>query len=461
MAKILIAFFNAIDDPANEHGMPCFYESFIHELNQLGCSLLVYHHSSWSDIAKKALPHDIKTEIADFQPDLAIVFNNNFYELSEDFDFPVVVYEVDSILYYQNKDVLRNKPNRFKYIVPQRESIEIIHQELKVDCKNICYLPFFTSVQRENLEKSCNISFIGSRFSVRTGEKNLWNEFMMTHPSADDVKGFRHLIEYIEKHPLASEESVREHVSKCLPGMLPWCQKNELLSGLSGVRRIQTLSAVAELGLCLYGTPSWISENCDDPLIPLSFNDKRIYSLRDNQDVYNQSKLSINVNHLQAVSGFSWRVCDIMASSSCLVSEYKSDLVRLFPKVPIPTFSNQYEAREQCCRLLKEDALREDIVCASNEAIEGNYRFNHLIPMLEDFLGIRLTSSIAPDKSQLTIRRLTSSPIGKICQETSGTSFRLRKILILLSSMLLFSRPERRMYRERKLAKLKRKYHIQ
>ncbi|MBR5882011.1 MAG: glycosyltransferase family 1 protein [Mailhella sp.] len=459
MAKILLAFFNGIMNADSPQAMPCFYEAFIQGLRENGNDLLVYHHDRFN-ASFSILPDDIRKEIETFAPDCAILFNNCFYDLSE-YDFPIVVYEVDSILYYSNQERLKANPDRFRYVVCQEESRANIKSFLGVQDKFICQLPFFTAVKSEPLEKKTNISFIGTRFAPDNSTHTLWNDFMMSSPSEDAIAHYREALSQIALHPYWTQEEIDSRFYQYGINTARFLPSERIVGALSGVRRIQVLSAVADLGLDIYGTPSWVNSPCEEPLIPLSYNKKSVYSIQHNQDVYNSSKLSININHLQAVEGFSWRVCDIMASSSCLVSEYKSDLVRLFPKVPIPTFSNQYEAREQCCRLLKEDALREDIVCASNEAIEGNYRFNHLIPMLEDFLGIRLTSSIAPDKSQLTIRRLTSSPIGKIWQETSGTSFRLRKVLILLSSMLLFSRPERRMYRERKLAKLKRKYHIQ
>ena len=115
--------------------------------------------------------------------------------------------------------------------------------------------------------------------------------------------------------------------------------------------------------------------------------------MRDNQDVYNSSKLCININHIQATSGFSWRVCDVMASNGCLVSEDNPGIHRLFPDIPIPVFSNKYEAREQCIRLLKNENLRREIVLQCQAAIEQGYRFKHILPQLENFLNIPLQAS--------------------------------------------------------------------
>jgi len=152
MAKVLLAFFNGIMNGDIPHAMPCFYEAFIHGLREYGNDLLVYHHNCFNT-SFSALPKYIKNEIDTFRPDCAILFNNSFYDLSTYYDFPILIYEVDSILYYSNKDILRSSPNRFHYIVTQKTSIDNIKKFLRVQDKYIGYLPFFTAIRNEHLEK--------------------------------------------------------------------------------------------------------------------------------------------------------------------------------------------------------------------------------------------------------------------------------------------------------------------
>ena len=450
MAKILLAFFNGITNSNHPHAMPCFYEAFIQGLREHGNDLLVYHHDRFN-ASFSVPPKNIKEEIEAFGPDCAILFNNCFYDLSA-YDFPILVYEVDSILYYSNHELLKAKPDRFRYVVCQKASIDSIKSLLGVQDKHICLLPFFTAVKNEPLEKSINISFIGTRFAVSNATRTLWNDFMMSSPSEEAIVHYREALSQLALHPYWTQEDIDSRFSQYGIDTARFLSAESTVGALSGTRRIQVLSAVADLGLTIYGTPSWASVPSEDPLIPLAYNKKPVYSIQHNQDVYNSSKLSININHLQAVEGFSWRVCDIMASSSCLVSEYKSDLTRLFPNVPIPTFTNQYEARELCRRLLKEENLREDIVLACNDAIEAGYRFKHLVPQLEAMLGISLNPSIKNPSPELIIKRLEQEDI------SLAYSYGIRKFLIKLASMLLFSRPERHMYRERKIRKLNKKY---
>ena len=390
MSKIFLSFFNAVHNPADPQAMPCFYESFIKELAERGNELLVMqHHFFGRDFGP--LPEEIRRNIAEFSPDFAIIFNNAFYDLSEAFDFPIYIYEVDSVLYYSNKDVLKRKKGRFRYIVPQRSSVEAIRQHLGVDKAQVRYVPFFTSVRREDIPKTMNISFIGTRFVPYGSDgKTAWNRFMYAAPSASAVERFRQALETVRRNPYISQQELLEQFRSEEFDAARFLNRDELVNSLSGSIRILTLSEVSDLGLVIFGTRGWYMENCADPHIPLSYNGRAVYSLKHNQDVYNASRLAINVNHVQATTGFSWRVCDIMASDACLVSEYKPDFERCFPGVPIPLFTSRYEARELCRKLLDNENMRRDIVARCNEIIDTKFRFENLVPLLEDFFKVSL-----------------------------------------------------------------------
>jgi ABC-type iron transport system FetAB ATPase subunit len=82
-----------------------------------------------------------------------------------------------------------------------------------------------------------------------------------------------------------------------------------------------------------------------------------------------------------------------MSTTAVLISDEKKIYDRLFGKyVKIPTFSNKFEARELCIKLLKDKEWRDDLVKGSNEAIQnGEFRFHHMIKKLESISGILLT----------------------------------------------------------------------
>ncbi len=130
------------------------------------------------------------------------------------------------------------------------------------------------------------------------------------------------------------------------------------------------------------------------PELALCYNREPLFSLRDNQNFYNQSRIGICTQHIQAVSGFSWRVCDIMASNACLVTEYRPDMSSLFGSIDIPTFSTPAEARSRCKELLEHESLRKEIVEQCHEVIDARFRFRHLLEKLEDFLQMNLSAAV-------------------------------------------------------------------
>ena len=418
MSKIFIAFFNAVHNPARPQDMPCFYESFVKELAERGNELLVMHHRLFShDFGP--MPEELRQEIAAFSPDVALIFNNAFYDLSACFEFPIYIYEVDSVLHYSNKEVLKKKQGRFHYIVPQVSSIDAVQQHLGVDRKQLCYVPFFTSVRREPLPKTMNISFIGTRFLPYGKDgKTPWNRFMLSEPSAAAVSRFKQALEDVRRNPYIPQSALLDRFQSSDFDAARFLNRNELMDTLSGSIRILTLSEVSDLGLVIFGTKGWYMENSVDPCIPLAYDRRAVFSLKHNQDVYNASRLAINVNHLQATTGFSWRVCDIMASDACLVSEYRPDFARCFPGVPVPLFTSRYEARALCRKLLEDEALRQDIVAQCNDVIDRKYRFENLVPVLEDFLKTPLRT----DTQGAARVEAFDAAVGRVVKEPSAAA---------------------------------------
>ena len=162
---------------------------------------------------------------------------------------------------------------------------------------------------------------------------------------------------------------------------------------VSGINRLRVLSELAPLGLEIRGQ-YWLLNDptlAAFPEVLFSYSNRAVHSIEDSQDFFNSSKISLNTKHIQAKSGFSWRVCDILASNACLVSEYAADLTEL-GFTDVPTFTTPYEAREQCKKLLENENLRKDIVAHSHELINKNHRFKHILPQIEDFTGVTLHS---------------------------------------------------------------------
>ena len=385
MTRIFVSFFSGVNDPLNKAAIPCFYESFLNGLKKTGCEVLAYVTKAFAADYKK-IPDELLCKIKKFDPELIILFNNAFYDISNKFECPILIYEVDSPLYYSNKEAIKQKPDRYKFAVCQEESAKILNNEFKVNQKNILQASFFSEVINEKLDYKRNICFIGTKFAS-SKNKTPYVKFLEKNPNIEEKKEFINLLDKIKNNPFADDIAFNSSKIEEI------FNKNELIFYLSDFYRTKTLSNISDLGLEIFGTKSWSEDYFNEPYLILNFNPTPVYSLKHNQDIYNSSKIGININHLQAKQGFSWRVCDIMASNSCLVSEYKPNLDKYFSELKIPSFTNPYEAREVVKRLLNNENLRQDIVFASNEIIDKKFRFKNIKEQLECAFNIKLSGN--------------------------------------------------------------------
>ncbi|WP_197064419.1 glycosyltransferase, partial [Aeromonas enteropelogenes] len=119
--------------------------------------------------------------------------------------------------------------------------------------------------------------------------------------------------------------------------------------------------------------------------------DKDVYTLKHNQDIYNRSRVSVSISHSQAAEGFPWRVFDIMASNSCLLSDKRQGIAD-FTKgyVDIPMFSDPFEARKLAKALLGSENLRNQIIQGSNACIEDKGRWHHRFRDIGEAVGVSL-----------------------------------------------------------------------
>lgn len=411
MARIFISFLNAIKDPVNPHAMPCFYEGFIQNLHNLGNSLLIHSHQAFHQMGD-ICPPSLLSQIKAFSPELIIIFNNCFYDISKEFSCPIIIYEVDSILYYANKDKIKEKPHRYKFIVPQTDSINTIQSAFGINKKNILYIPFFSAIQAEKKIQDIDISFIGSKFTS-PGFISPWNTIQKEEATENEKYELINIMHEIERNPFLKKDDIIKKCGIMSEKIKSICDPDTFIWALSDAKRIGVLSEIADLGLRLYGTKNWGTDIITDPDLCLAYDCIPTYSLSHNQNIYNRSKLSININHLQATTGFSWRVCDIMASSACLVSEFRPDFKRLFPQIPFLFFEDKYEAREICIKILKEENLREDLVCKSQEMINKHFRLEHFLDEIEFFAGVRF-SRARKDSSAVKFSEECSPPTENI-----------------------------------------------
>ncbi|WP_150143300.1 glycosyltransferase family protein [Candidatus Enterovibrio escicola] len=391
MSKILLCFSSHlyIED---EFKLTSYYEGLISDLNKhsnevLVCNTAEFLCRPWNGNNVESKIIDVvrlKQRIKSFDPELIISFNNSKLSfLESEFDCPIIIWQADSFEYYNDKDRLIKDPNRYLYFgLSEDDTPNLVN--IGVNRKNIFCIKSGTSVIAEKIPKITNISFIGSNF---IGTSKLY-ETLVTNGSRKAREAIKFLSENFYIEPRGYLKGIGlERISNIL-------NTQDIASISSCQNRITTLNLMTEFGLDLYGTDSWIRTAAYYPGLALSYIQEQKYSLKHNQDIYNSSRLCLNVSHSQAVNAFPWRVMDIMASNGCLLSNYNKGLKCFLKKyVDIPMYKSCGEAHTLARKLLKDKIYRNELILSCQRCINENGRWKHRFAEIEQYTNIKLLNS--------------------------------------------------------------------
>jgi hypothetical protein len=389
MAKIL---YSTIGFGVKE--LYCYHDQFTNALKKHGNEVLVMTSNKiikngWSSndhfsyVDEKKLDEFIKS----FNPDLVIASNNVLYNrVPKIIDCPIVIFAADKPIGYADSDKIKKNVDRYHFIYETIDWEKQIYELFNPKPSRMIMMPTATDIQAESLEQDVNISFIGSNFNYTHNFKNYFYDKSVNK----DLNKFKQFYDVYRSDLSQNIDDILKKLNfdKSILGKI---SEMDLLNLMSGNKRVQTLAAISDLGLSLYGTDNWIDVLDYSFDLALCYEKNKIITAKQNQDLYNRSKIAINLSHEQALDNFSWRVRDIMASNACLVSDYRKNLEVYFGKyVKIPTFNNPFEARDLCQKLLKDESWRSDIVKECQLAIEEKHRFSYRLRDMEQALGVKL-----------------------------------------------------------------------
>ena len=110
------------------------------------------------------------------------------------------------------------------------------------------------------------------------------------------------------------------------------------------------------------------------------------------QKIMNQSLISLNHSHEQAKNqGYSWRVLDILASNSILITEESNLLVKKFGKnIRRQFYSSVSDVRKVCNYFLNNKNANIDIIAEQNEIIDKFFRWEDRMKKIEAIFGLKI-----------------------------------------------------------------------
>jgi spore maturation protein CgeB len=371
MSKIVIIFYF----PYFSKSLVSYYDGLVHALSE-NHDLLVVNNFDKSQLAN-FINEEQCQKIVDFHPDLIITFNHvindfiyqhtncNVLIIEADL-YPNGFHNIDLINKYSNKIFIATANNNLRNRI--KKLITNLKEDRFIILKNSTSL---ASCKETDFKQ--NISFIGTLMGIDDNNKVI--KFLSEN--INNKSNLEYIKTIIDK-ALYNIDLVHPLELKAID-----CTFLDLFRYISFLNRIKILENVNDLGLKIYGKSYVLSNLATLGSLIFSINEiEGVLNALQNQEIYNQSKISINLHFAHNsidpnLSCYSWRVCDIMATNSCLVSTFCPALDQDFGKwVKIPQFSNRHEAYDLCKKLLAEENLRKDTVEASQLAIkEGKFTF--------------------------------------------------------------------------------------
>jgi|688.fasta_scaffold145807_2 hypothetical protein len=283
---------------------------------------------------------EVETVLKKFKPDLIICFNNSKINIVDKFDCPIVIWAADTARYFSDKDSIKKNVDRYHIIYSSKNGEENFINLFNAKKKNLIYIENATSIKPKKIKKIHDISFIGSLYDP---------DLYFNLKKSDD-----NYIDYI---------SARE-------------RKKILLNLIGYDLKIYT----NKIPLAYHSL-----KTCN------KISDKIVFDTDEVEKVMNQSLISLNHSHYQAKNiDYSWRVHDILASSSLLITEESNLLSERFGKnIKKQFYSSAYDVRKKCDYFLKNKNARLDLIAEQNEIIDKFYRWEDRIKKIEDIFGLK------------------------------------------------------------------------
>jgi hypothetical protein len=355
-----IAIFNFTPVKINEEWKNLhYYNSFISAFKKRGHSVLNFitndilcdpwngHNVSIS----RNIEHAVEQSLRKFKPDLIISFNNSKINVVEKFDCPIVIAEADKAEYFSDKDSIKKNVNRYHFFHFTKKGSKEMMDLFNAPKQKIFYIENATSIKSKKTKKIHDISFIGSLYDP--------DKFFNLNKRDSNFKDYTTAVE-----------------------------RNKILLQLKSEKLMVYTNHVPD------SYSNLVNYN--------KVSKKIIFDTSGTQKIMNQSLISLNHSHHQANNvGYSWRVLDILASNSLLITS-KSDLLKeKFGKnIQKQFYQSAYEVKEKCNYFLNNKFAMEDLIAEQNEIIEKYFRWPDRIKKIEDIFKLK---NISKKKNSIII----------------------------------------------------------
>jgi hypothetical protein len=315
----------------------------------------------------------------------------------------------DSLLQFSKNDIV--------WLTGKAEYEKEFREVYSKECLKIITVPFasntkiFKSKEKERIIDGC---FVGTAFS-----NGLFTELLNSLCNNDEQREI--FLKALDSHKKSYISDIQSFLKKT--GFIESPARNrEVWQSIfddqaSLEKRISYLSALDEFNLLIYGEPNdlWIKSFAAFNSNMLGkYQYKPIKSPDDLSDLYNMSKIGINIQHHQASThSLPIRVFDLMACKTLLMTEKSStealNQIGFIEDIDFVTFRNPAELKDKFSYYLCNDKQRNDITESAYSKIVEHHDLDFRI---YQSLKQSLSSSFVLTKNENAKIQQLSNPDG-------------------------------------------------
>jgi Glycosyl transferases group 1 len=174
--------------------------------------------------------------------------------------------------------------------------------------------------------------------------------------------------------------------------------------------RVEVVRRLGPHGLALFGNPAWAKGMVLNAEVYRAYRPgPAVRTHKDLLNVYNSSKLSVNLPQSFISESFQYRLLDVMSSNALLVTRRtpEPDLYRVFgPDCPVVMFDSPEDLERVCAHYLTNEDERAARVAACNSLVTEDFSFRSRALDYLRLAGVDFTPPLSPPprgRSQLVI----------------------------------------------------------
>ncbi len=327
-----------------------------------------------------------------FKPDLVVVLNvsSNFWLTFPEMEVPRVVWVVDSAT---NMPDVSFHPRDYVILSDEWDRDEVLRRGGRV----IGEVPMAASeIETEfDPQLACDVSFVGTVPDTSKIHSAVSSAFQTWLDGVVET--------YFTKNLILPQDALDRHDPPPDPG--PGLTKNVprhstnlgaavyylLCLELNRRRRLEVLTAVADLGLRIYGNPEWKEAVRSTPLEQCVAGERLTPS--EAYQLYRSSRISLNIHTVIPHGTVNQRDMEVPAAGGFLISDLKRYTGgrpdRFFdPETEVPAYSDPGELRELVKTFLSDDERRQTMARRAKERVFRGHsdrsRAERMIQLLQD-----------------------------------------------------------------------------